>query len=257
LAGEGLQHQDGNSHHLAQTVPTLRAYDPAFAFEIAVIVRDGLRRMYVDDEAELYYLTVCNEPYPMPAMPAGVEEGILKGLYLYKPAADTGSDRPRADILGSGAILNEALKAQQVLSERYGVSADVWSATSYEGLRRDVLDCERWNLLHPDEPAKVSYVAACLTGREGPVVAASDYLKSLPEGIARWCGRPMKVLGTDGFGRSDSREALRDFFEVDARYIVLATLGGLEDLGKVEKGVAVRARNELGIDVAKANPMRT
>jgi pyruvate dehydrogenase E1 component len=256
LAGEGLQHQDGNSHHLAQPVPTIRAYDPSFAYEIAVIVREGLRRMYVERESEFYYLTVGNEPYAMPAMPAGAEDGILKGLYQYK-AAEQGSAGVHADLLGSGAIMNQVLEAQGILGERYGVAADVWSATSYDRLRRDALDCERWNLLHPDRPPKVPYATACLSGREGPVIAASDYMKSLPEGIVRWFERPVHVLGTDGFGRSDSREALRDFFEVDARYIVLATLYELEKSGKVSQGSAVRARDDLGIDADKANPMRS
>jgi pyruvate dehydrogenase E1 component len=153
--------------------------------------------------------------------------------------------------------MNQVLEAQGILGERYGVAADVWSATSYDRLRRDALDCERWNLLHPDRPPKVPYATACLSGREGPVIAASDYMKSLPEGIVRWFERPVHVLGTDGFGRSDSREALRDFFEVDARYIVLATLYELEKSGKVSQGSAVRARDDLGIDADKANPMRS
>jgi len=254
LAGEGLQHQDGHSLHLAQTIPTIRAYDPAFAFEIAVIVRDGLDRMYGRGEEGFYYLTVCNEAYAMAAMPQGAEQGILRGMYMFR-AARGGSEQRRAQLLGSGPILNEALRAQQILQERYDVAADVWSVTSYGQLRRDGLETERWNLLHPEQQPRAAYFHECLAASEGVIVAASDYMKSLPDSVSRWSPRPMVSLGTDGFGRSESRRALRDFFEVDARYIVVATLGALARQGRVPAELAGRAVVELGIDPAKPNPM--
>ncbi|HXH27667.1 MAG TPA: pyruvate dehydrogenase (acetyl-transferring), homodimeric type, partial [Candidatus Polarisedimenticolia bacterium] len=215
LAGEGLQHQDGHSHLLAYPHPNLRAYDPAFAYEIAVILQDGLKRMYVDGEDCLYYMTVGNEPYPMPAMPRGAEEGILKGLYRVRQAGGSGR-KPRAQLLGSGSILNETLKAQELLGERYGVAADVWSVTSYKTLFRDGLEVERRNRLHPGRPPEVPYVRRCLGDEPGVVVAASDYVKAMPYSIARWIDAPFVGLGTDGFGRSEGRDALREFFEVDA-----------------------------------------
>ena len=254
LAGEGLQHQDGHSHLLAYAVPNLVCYDPAFAFELAVILRDGLRRMYEDQEDVFYYLTVENENYAMPPMPEGAEEGILKGMYLYRPAPNP--DAPhRAQLFGTGSILNEVLKAQEVLAERYGVAADVWSVTSYKELRRDALDVERWNLLHPTEPPRVPYVASCLAEREGVLIAASDYLKALPDSIARWCPRPLTSLGTDGYGRSDSRAALRDFFEVDARYVTVATLNALARDDRIGRDEVQQAIHDLDIDPEKANPV--
>src|SRR5271170_333566 len=203
LAGEGLQHQDGNSHILALPVPNLRAYDPAFAYEIAVILQDGIRRMYHDGERIFYYITLMNEPYVMPAMPAGAREGILRGMYRLRPAAKTKS-KLRAQLLGSGAILHEALKAQLILQEKFGVAADVWSVTSYKELYRDAMDADRQNLLHPGAKPRVRYVTSCLAGAQGPIIAASDYLKALPLMIAKWMPRHPVSLGTDGFGRSDS-----------------------------------------------------
>jgi pyruvate dehydrogenase E1 component len=256
LAGEGLQHQDGHSHLLAYTVPNLVTYDPAFAYELAVIIRDGIHRMYTQQEDLFYYLTVANENYAMPPMPDGddVKEGILKGMYRYKK-----SDKPnakfRAQLFGSGAILNEALKAQEMLEERYDVAADVWSVTSYKELRRDGLEVERWNILHPTEKPRAPYVSQCLADAPGALVAASDYVKALPDSIARWCPRPLLSLGTDGFGRSDSRRALRDFFEVDARYITLATLTALAREGEIAFDDVEEAMHDLEIDPAKPNPM--
>ncbi|MBZ5641577.1 MAG: pyruvate dehydrogenase (acetyl-transferring), homodimeric type [Acidobacteriia bacterium] len=256
LAGEGLQHQDGNSHILALPIPNMRAYDPAFAFEIAVIIQDGIRRMYKDGESIFYYITVMNEAYAMPPMPTGVEDGILKGMYKFR-ASENKNPKLRAQLFGSGAILREALKAQEILETKYGVSADVWSVTSYKALYTDGIDTERWNLLHPSEPPRIPYVTQCLADTDGVLVAASDYLKALPNMISRWTPRHMAALGTDGFGRSDGREALRDFFEVDARFIALATLSELHREGKIEACVVQKAIQEFGIDAGKPNPLYT
>ena len=254
LAGEGLQHQDGHSHVLALSVPNLLAYDPAFAFEIAVIIREGIRRMYVNQESIFYYLTVGNEPLPMPAMPDGdaVREGILKGMYLFKSSKKTDA-KLRAQLFGSGAIMFEVLKAQEIL-EKYGVAADVWSITSYKELYRDGNDCERWNMLHPGQSLKVPYVTERLKDAQGVLVAASDYMKVLPESIAQWMPRPLVSLGTDGFGRSEGRTSLRDFFEVDAKHIVLATLHALAREKKIESKTVNQAIKDLGINPEKANP---
>jgi pyruvate dehydrogenase E1 component len=254
LSGEGLQHQDGNSHLLAYPVPNLVAYDPAFAYEIAVIVRDGIRRMYEDQESIFYYLTVMNEQYPMPTMPKGAKDGILKGMYLFK-ASDNKTPKLRAQLLGSGAILNEALKAQEVLEEKYGVAADVWSVTSYKELYRDGHDAERWNMLHPAETPRVPYVTECLGNAAGVVVAASDYVKALPDSISRWLSQPLVSLGTDGFGRSEGRKSLRDFFEVDSRFITLATLSSLAREKKVKREVVERAIKDLEINPEKPIPV--
>jgi pyruvate dehydrogenase E1 component len=253
LAGEGLQHQDGHSHLLSLAVPNLISYDPAFAFEIAVIVEDGIRRMYKEGESIFYYITVMNEQYEMLPMPAGSREGILKGMYLLRPSQKTNA-KARAQLLGSGAILNEALKAQQILDEQYHVSADVWSVTSYQELYREGHAVERWNRMHPGEKPRVSYVTQCLAGTEGVIVAASDYVKVLPDAIDHWTGRRVTSLGTDGFGRSEGRASLRDFFEVDAKHIVLATLGDLARDGKLDAGVAQKAVKDLGINPDKPNP---
>jgi pyruvate dehydrogenase E1 component len=255
LAGEGLQHQDGHSHVLALPLPNLLAYDPAYAYELAVIIEDGIRRMYRDREDVFYYLTVMNENYPQPAMPADAHEGILRGLYRFR-ASEAGG-KLRAQILGSGALLNEAVKAQQMLAERYGVAADVWSVTSYKELHRDALECERWNVLHPGEKPRQPYVAQALAAEPGPIIAVSDYLKTLPDAICRWMPRKLLALGTDGFGRSDGRDALRDFFEVDARYITVATLACFASENAVKAGTVAQATKDLGIDPEKRNPMRT
>ncbi|MBL7647642.1 MAG: pyruvate dehydrogenase (acetyl-transferring), homodimeric type [Candidatus Hydrogenedentes bacterium] len=254
LNGEGLQHQDGHSLVLGSTVPNMLCYDPAFAFELAVIVQDGIRRMYQEQEAVFYYLTVENEPYAMPAMPKGkgVREGILKGMYKFRPS-EMKPTKLRAQLLGSGAIMNEVLKAQEML-EKYKVSADVWSVTSYGELRRDGLAAERWNRLHPGSKPRVPYVTKCLAGEEGVVVAASDYMKVLPDGLYKWVPQGIESLGTDGFGRSESREALRDHFEVDARHIVFATLSALARAGKIKIDVVKAAMKELKIAPHKPDP---
>jgi len=258
LAGEGLQHQDGHSHLLAYAVPNLVTYDPAFAFELAVIIRDGIHRMYTEQEDLFYYLTVMNENYAMPPMPErdDVKDGILKGMYKFRPS-DRSNGKYHAQLFGSGAILNEVLKAQAILDERYDVAADVWSVTSYKELHRDGLDVERWNMLNPTEEPKIPYVSQCLAEAPGVLVAASDYVRALPDSISRWCPRPMFSLGTDGFGRSDSRRDLRDFFEIDARYVTLATLTALAREGEIAFDDVEEAVHDLGINPAKANPMTT
>jgi pyruvate dehydrogenase E1 component len=254
LAGEGLQHQDGHSHILASTVPNVVTYDPAFAYEIAVIVRDGIKRMYQDREAILYYITVQNEPYPQPAMPEGVEEGILKGLYKCR-VAQNAKGKPRVHLFGSAAILREALKAQELLGEQFGVAADVWSATSYKTLRSEALACERWNMLNPDKEPRVPYVTQVLADEPWPVVATSDYMKSWPEQIARWVPGGLYALGTDGFGRSEARAELRDYFEIDARYTAFAALQQLARCGKFEKSKLRAAAKSLEIDPNKPDPV--
>jgi len=256
LAGEGLQHQDGNSHVLALPIPTLQAYDPAFAYELAVIIEDGIERMYRKGESIFYYITVMNEPYAMPPMPAGSREGILKGMYRYKPASN-GKSKLRAQLFGSGAILREVLRAQELLEEKYGVAADVWSVTSYKALYADGVEAERWNLLHPAEKPRVPYVSQCLAEAPGVLVAATDYLKVLPNLISKWMPRRLAALGTDGFGRSESRASLRDFFEVDARYITLAVLRELLRDGKIQAAVVQQAIQDLGINAGKADPLTT
>ncbi|MBX3175720.1 MAG: pyruvate dehydrogenase (acetyl-transferring), homodimeric type [Candidatus Hydrogenedentes bacterium] len=255
LNGEGLQHQDGHSLVLGSTVPNMISYDPAFAFELAIIVQDGIRRMYEKQESVFYYLTVENEPYPMPAMPKGkgVREGILKGLYKFKPSDLKDKTKLHAQLLGSGAIMNEVLKAQKLL-EKYKVSADVWSVTSYTELRRDGLAAERWNRLHPGSRPRVPHIAKCLANEPGVIVAASDYMKILPDGVAKWVPQGIESLGTDGFGRSESRAALRDHFEVDARHIVLATLSALARDGKIKIDVVKKAMAELKISATKPDP---
>ncbi len=254
LNGEGLQHEDGHSHLLAYPVPNLMAYDPAFAYEIAVIVREGIRRMYVEQEDIFYYMTVGNEQYLMPEMPAGAEQGILKGMYKFKPSAKKRT-KLRAQLFGSGAIMNKVLEAQQLLAEKFNVAADVWSITSFKNLHRDALDTERWNRMHPNEDHKNSYIEDCLRGEKGVFVIASDYVKTLPESIARWFPKPPVSLGTDGFGRSESREALRDFFEIDARFIALGALSALADEGLVQHTAVAQAMQDLDIDPEKPNPV--
>ena len=254
LSGEGLQHQDGNSHILALPVPNLKAYDPAYAYEIAVIIQDGIRRMYKDGENWFYYITVMNEPYAMPAMPPGVKDGILKGLYKFRASANKKS-KLRAQLFGSGAILNEALRAQEILEQKFAVAADVWSVTSYKELYVDAIEAERWNRLNPGEKPRVPYVSQCLADSQGVLVAASDYLKTLPNMISKWMPRRLAALGTDGFGRSEGRTSLRDFFEVDAKFIALATLHELSLDGKMDAKAVAKAAEELGISKNKVNPL--
>jgi pyruvate dehydrogenase E1 component len=254
LSGEGLQHQDGNSHVLALPVPNLRAYDPAFAYELAVILQDGIRRMYKDGESIFYYITLMNEPYAMPPMPTGVKDGILRGMYRYRASANKKS-KLRAQLFGSGSILNETLRAQEILEEKYGVAADVWSVTSYKALYTDGNEAERWNRLHPAEKPRVPYLSACLADAPGVLVAASDYLKTLPNMVSKWMPRRLAGLGTDGFGRSEGRASLRDFFEVDARFITIATLHELLTDGKIERSVLDKAVKDFGINPDKPNPV--
>lgn len=254
LAGEGLQHQDGHSHLLAYPVPNLKAYDPAFAYEVAVIIQDGIRRMYEEQQDIFYYLTVMNEPYVQPPMPDGVKEGILKGMYKFK-ASENKNTKLHAHLFGSGAILNETLKAQKLLGEKYDVAADVWSVTSYKELYRDGHEAERWNMLHPSEIPRVPYIIQCLQDAPGVFIAASDFSKALPDSIYRWFPKPLVSLGTDGFGRSDSRRALRDFFEVDARFITLAALAALAREKEIKTDVVQHAIKDLEINPGKANPM--
>ena len=253
LAGEGLQHQDGHSQLLMTVIPTCAVYDPAYAYEIAVIVQDGLRRMYQEGEDRFYYLTLYNENYVQPPMPEGVREGILKGLYLYRGPQNGPA---QVQLFGSGPILDEALRAQNLLAERYGVQAQVWSATSYCELRRDALAVERWNRLHPDQPARRPYLLEALEGTEGPIIAATDYMKAVPDQIAPWLGGRLVSLGTDGFGRSDNRQYLRRFFEVSAEAIAAAALAALAREGRFDARRAAEAIRELGLDPEAPDPAR-
>lgn len=252
LHGEGLQHDDGHSQLLASTVPCVVAYDPAFAFELATIVREGLRRMFEQQEDIYYYVTIQNETYLMPAMPEGAQDGILKGLYLLRTAPEPRAHR--ATLFGSGAILREVLRAQEILARDYDVAADVFSATSYLQLRRDALSAERWNMLHPDEPPRVPYLSRILDVTQGPIIAASDWMKTVPDQIARWVRAPFHVLGTDGFGMSDTREVLRRHFEVDAESVVIATLWELSREGRLDRSVVSRAIRDLGVNPDKIEP---
>jgi len=254
LNGEGLQHQDGNSHILAYPVPNLLAYDPAFAFEIAVIIRDGIRRMFEKQENIFYYITLMNENYPMPEIPEGAKDGILKGIYKFK-SSKLKTSKLKANLFGSGTIMNEALKAQEILENEYGVAADVYSVTSYKELRRDALDVERWNMLNPTKKRKTSHIGNLFEDNEGVFVAATDYVKAVPDSVAKWLPKPLISLGTDGFGRSESREALRDFFEVDAKHIVFAALVELANDNKIKSTVLDKAKKGLGIRSDKPNPL--
>jgi pyruvate dehydrogenase E1 component len=252
LNGEGLQHQDGHSHILASAVPTLLTYDPAFAFEVAVIIRDGLRRMYQKGEEVFYYLTLYNENYTMPAMPEGSEEGILKGLYKFREGKQTA--KHKAHIFGSGTILREALRAQEILAEKYDVSADVWSATSYKLLRGETLQAKRWNMLHPTAAPKKSYLEKILENERGVFVAVSDYMKIVPDQIAPWVPGGLLSLGTDGFGRSDTRPRLRRYFGIDAEMTALGVLYALAEKGDLPREAVERAIRDLGVEPDKAPP---
>ena len=252
LNGEGLQHQDGHSPLLFSALPNARIYDPAFAYEVAVIVRDGMQRMYVDNHDELYYLTMYNENYPMPPIPEGVEDGILRGLYLYQPAAE--SDGHRVQIFGSGTALLAAVEAQKLLADNHNVAADVWSVTSYQLLRNDALEVERWNRLHPDSPPRVSYIAETLRDRPGPIIGVTDYMKAIPEQVSRFLPHRFIPLGTDGFGRSDTRASLRRHFEIDAPSIAVTTLHGLALDGTVGQHEASAALELYGLPTELADP---
>ncbi len=252
LNGEGLQHQDGHSLLHASTIPTVLAYDPAFAYEVALIVADGLRRMYAEGEDIFYYLALYNENHQMPPMPEGVEDGVLKGLYKFKSGPE--KKKVKAHILGSGPIINSALKAQEILAERYGVSADIWSATSYKLLRTDAIRCQRWNMLHPTEPPKKSYVETLLTKESGAFVAVSDNIRTVPDQIAPWVPGGLFTLGTDGFGRSDTRARLRRFFHVDAESTVIATLYALAQRSEIPRETVAKAIKDLSVDPENVQP---
>ncbi len=255
LNGEGLQHEDGHSHLLAATVPNLVTYDPAYAYEIAVIVQDGMRRMFIDNEAVFYYLTLYNEDYAMPPMPAGAAEGIVRGMHKVA-SRDVAGSGARAQLFGSGPILCLVLAAQEILADEYTIASDVWSVTSYKELRREALEVERWNLLHPTQSPRKCYVEEMLAGCDGPFIAASDYMKLVPEQIAKWVPGRLVTLGTDGFGRSDGREELRRHFEVDAAHIAFATLSTLARQGNIDNQTIQNAAVSLGIDAEKINPVR-
>lgn len=254
LNGEGLQHEDGHSHLAASTIPNCLSYDPTYAYELAVIIQDGLRRMYQEQEDVFYYITVMNENYAHPGLPEGAEQGILKGIYLLREGGKR-SKGARIQLLGSGTILREVIAAADILQKEYSVIADIWSVTSFTELRREALSVARWNLLHPTEPAKLSYVENCLKDREGPVVAATDYMKIYADQIREFIPKRYCVLGTDGFGRSDTRENLRRFFEVDRYYIVVAALKMLSEEGKIPAKQVAQAIKAFGIDPEKPDPI--
>ncbi len=251
LNGEGLQHEDGHSHLMSATIPNCISYDPTFAYELAVIIQEGLRRMVQNQEDVYYYITLMNENYSHPALPAGAEQGILKGLYSFSKSKVKGE---KVQLMGSGVILREVIAAAELLEKDWGVSADVWSATSFTELRREGLDCERWNMLNPEKPQRLNYVAESLKDAKGPVIASTDYMKSFAEQIQRFVPNKFVALGTDGYGRSDSREALRDFFEVDARYITVAALKALSDEGKLPAAKVAEAVKKYKLDSNKPNP---
>jgi pyruvate dehydrogenase E1 component len=254
LNGEGLQHEDGHSHILSSVIPNCVSYDPTYGHEVAVIIHDGLRRMVTNQEDVFYYITLMNENYEHPPMPEGVEEGILKGLYLLKPSKS--KSKLRVQLLGSGTILREVEAAAQLLEADWDVAADVWSATSFTELRREGLAAERWNLLHPEAKGRVPYVTKVLQDQPGPVIAASDYIKTFAEQIRPFVpqGRSYKVLGTDGFGRSDSRARLRYFFEVNRQFVAVAALKALADQGEIKVKQVAEALKKYGIDPEKPDP---
>jgi pyruvate dehydrogenase E1 component len=258
LNGEGLQHEDGHSHVLASTIPNCVAYDPAFAYEVVVIIRDGIRRMFQEQEDVYFYVTLMNENYRHPAMPSGAEEGIVKGLYLLKAGAPVGKSgkRPRVQLLGSGTILREVIAAADLLRDDWNVDADIWSATSFNELRRDGMSAERWNLLHPTKPRRKSYIESALDGHPGPVIAATDYMRNHAEQVRGHVGRRYEVLGTDGFGRSDYRKKLRRFFEVNRHYVTVAALKALADEGTIKAAVAGEAIAKYGLDTERADPWK-
>ena len=252
LAGEGLQHQDGHSHILASTVPNCVSYDPTFAYELAVIIHDGMRRMYTEGESVYYYITVMNENYEHPPMPDGVQEGIIRGMYRFQAGS---KGKTKVQLLGSGTILREVIAAAELLKNDFKVDADIWSVTSFNELRREGLDCERWNRLHPDEQPRISYIQQQLADTQGPVIAASDYMKIYADQIREFVPRHYSVLGTDGFGRSDSRAKLREFFEVNRYYIAIAALKALADEGQLDTKKVSEAIQQYGIDPDKPNPV--
>jgi pyruvate dehydrogenase E1 component len=254
LAGEGLQHQDGHSHILASVIPNCVAYDPTFSYELAVIIQDGLRRMFKEQENIYYYITVMNENYHHPALPKGAEPGILKGMYLFREDKGGKKKRPKAQLLGSGTILREVIAAAELLDQDFGVGADIWSVPSFTELRRQALDVERWNMLHPEKKPRTTYVTQCLAGREGPAIAATDYITTFADQIRAFVPMRYIVLGTDGYGRSDTRRHLRRFFEVDRHYVAAAALKALADEGAIPVGKVSEAIKKYGIDPERPNP---
>jgi pyruvate dehydrogenase E1 component len=258
LTGEGLQHDDGHTHLHASTIPNIRAYDPAFAYELAAIVRDGVERMYGKGEDVFYYVTIHNENYVQPPLPEGdgIRDGILRGLYRYAAAPDVGKGAHPARLVGSGSILQQVIAARDLLAERFGVAAEVYSAPSFQLLRKDALETERWNRLHPDvDQPRIPYVSQVLPHEGGPVVAATDWLKALPDMVSRWLPPYYVSLGTDGFGRSDTRENLRALFEIDPPHIAAATMVALVRCGALEPKVAAKAIRDLGLDPEKVDPV--
>jgi pyruvate dehydrogenase E1 component len=253
LSGEGLQHQDGHSHLMAGAVPNCVAYDPAFAYELVMIVQDGMRRMLTEQEDVFYYVTVMNENYTQPALPEGAREGILRGLYLFEQTEGAGE---RVQLIGSGTILREAIAAAALLRDDFGIAADVWSATSFSELARDGIATERWNLLHPTEPQRKSWVTEQLSGHRGPVIAATDYVRAVAEQIRPYVPGGYRVLGTDGFGRSDLRERLRRHFEVDRGFIAATALKALCDEGRVPPSTVRLALEKYGISPEKPHPAK-
>jgi pyruvate dehydrogenase E1 component len=258
LNGEGLQHEDGHSHLLASTIPNCVSYDPTFAYELAVIIQDGLRRMYEEQEDVYYYITVMNENYAHPPMPEGVEKGILRGMYLLSEGKGAKKSQPKVQLLGSGTILREVMAGAELLEKDFGISADIWSVTSFNELRRDGIETARWNMMHPQDERRASYVEQCLRDRAGPVIAATDYMKVYADQIRGFLPQPAhySVLGTDGFGRSDTRKALRRFFEVDRHYVAVAALKALADLEALPREKVAEAVKQYGLDPDKANPAR-
>jgi pyruvate dehydrogenase E1 component len=252
LNGEGLQHEDGHSHVLASTIPNCIAYDPTFAYEVVVIIRDGMRRMYQEQQDVYYYITLMNENYPHPAMPEGVEDGIVKGMYLLR-LGEKGKG-PRVQLLGSGTILREVMAGALLLKSDFGVNADIWSVTSFNELRREGMSVERWNLLHPKQKAKKSYVETLLASHPGPVVASTDYMRVYADQIRSQIPRRFTVLGTDGFGRSDYRVQLRKFFEVNRYYVVVAALKSLAEDKEIPMDKVEEAITKYGLDPDKPNP---
>jgi pyruvate dehydrogenase E1 component len=257
LNGEGLQHQDGHSHILSATVPNCISYDPAFAYEVAVIIQDGLRRMLTDQEDVFYYLTLLNENYEHPALPEGVEEGIVRGMYLFRRAPEK-TKGDKVQLMGSGAILREVIAAADLLRDDWNVAADIWSVTSFTELAREAYDIERWNLLHPEEPPRVPYVTQNIRERgDGPVIASTDYMKLYANQIRASIPNRYRVLGTDGYGRSDYRRTLRSFFEIDRYFVTIATLKELADENRIPSSKVAEAIRKYGIDPDKPNPARS
>jgi pyruvate dehydrogenase E1 component len=249
-----LQHEDGHSHLMSATIPNCVSYDPTFAYELAVIIHDGMRRMFVNQEDVFYYLTVMNENYAHPAIPQGAETGILKGMYLFQEGKATSAKSAKVQLMGSGTILREVIAAAKLLEKDFGVASDIWSVTSFTELRREGLDCERWNMLHPEAKARVSYVEQCMADRSGPVIAATDYMRSFADQIRGFLPKHFRVLGTDGFGRSDTRKKLRRFFEVDRYYVAVAALKALADEGTISASEVSKAIKLYDINPDKPNP---